>query len=90
MQSIGVRDMVVEKEREIILYVDDSEPSKRLVKEIASKGDGRNIKVIDVDEKRLRGWILLEYGTLKVPLMVTSSKIVEGYEKIRRELLENA
>jgi len=90
MQSIGVRDMVVEKEREIILYVDDSEPSKRLVKEIASKGDGRNIKVIDVDEKRLRGWILLEYGTLKVPLMVTSSKIVEGYEKIKRELLENA
>jgi len=90
MQKIGVEDMANRGSGEIVLYVDDSEPSRRLIKEIEAKKDGKNIKVIDVDEKRLRGWILLEYGTLSVPLMVTSSKIIEGYERIKRELLENA
>ncbi len=85
MQVRGVRTM--SDNVEVVLYVDKSEPSRKLVSEINSKGDGKRIKVVDVDARKLRGWILFEYGTTKMPLMVTSSKIVEGYEKIKKELL---
>lgn len=85
MQVRGVKTM--SDNVEVVLYVDKSEPSRKLVSEISSKGDGKKIKVVDVDARKLRGWILFEYGTTKMPLMVTSSKIVEGYEKIKKELL---
>jgi len=82
----GVASMQVNTS-EVIIFVDGGEKSKKLIKEIKNKNNGSSkIKIINVDEKKIRGWIYLEYGTLDVPLMVTPTEIVEGYDNIKKAI----
>jgi len=43
---------------------------------------------IDIDENGVRGWMLLEFGTSKTPVLATKDAILVGLEEIERYLLK--
>lgn len=66
-----------------VLFVDEGEASKKILEEL--KSDGRwteNLKIIDISKSKLRGWLLLEYGSVKTPMLVTGSNVISGYEEV--------
>ncbi|QOJ78225.1 hypothetical protein IG193_05475 [Infirmifilum lucidum] len=75
-----------------ILFVDGGEESKRLLTKFSVSKLLEKLKVVDVSKNGLRGWLLLEYGTTEVPLLVTEDavlsdpKSIEEYvEKLRKQ-----
>lgn len=74
--SVGIR---VE---EITLFVDGGEESK--VAENLLQRRGLRYRRIDVSSNGLRGWLLFEYGTAKVPLLVVGGTVLVGLEEIRK------
>ena len=66
------------------LFVDDNEESRearKLLKEM-----GVNFKEIDVSKGGVRGWMLLEFGAMEAPVMVTPSAVFMGLESIKKYL----
>ncbi len=76
----------MDEEREIILYVDESEESKEILKRLKSGANLSKIQVVDVGKNGLRGWLLLEYGTMKTPLMVTDRSVIGDPRRIMEYL----
>lgn len=76
----------MDEEREIILYVDESEESKEILKRLKNGANLSKIQVVDVGKNGLRGWLLLEYGTMKTPLMVTDRSIIGDPRRIMEYL----
>lgn len=70
--------------KEAILFVDGSEESKMAVEELRRKGV--KFREIDVRDNGLRGWLLFEYGTTRVPLLVSGSRVLVGLEEIVKAL----
>lgn len=63
-----------------VLFVDESEESRLLLSKL---GDvSKKLQVIDVSKNGLRGWLLMEYGTTEVPLLVTENSILSGIKSI--------
>jgi len=69
---------------EVLLFVDGGEESRAAEELLRERGV--RYKRIDVSANGLRGWLLFEYGTAKVPLMVAGGSIFVGLEEIRRFL----
>jgi len=69
---------------EAILFVDKGEESQRAQEALANAGI--KLRIIDVSKNGLRGWLLFEYGTSKVPLLVYDGKILAGLEEILKAL----
>ncbi|RLF02110.1 MAG: hypothetical protein DRK00_10485 [Thermoprotei archaeon] len=67
-----------------ILFVDGGEESREA--EEMLKQRGLKYRRIDVRDNGLRGWLLFEYGTSKVPMLVLNNKVLVGLEEIRRAL----
>ena len=42
---------------------------------------------IDIDENGVRGWMLLEFGTNKTPVLATKDAILVGLEEIEKYLV---
>lgn len=76
-----------EGKAEAVLFIDRSEESLRLLEHLKGNGALQRIKVIEVNG--LRGWLILEYGTPRVPLLVTENRIVAGAQEILSYLLSN-
>lgn len=76
----------MDKEGEIILYVDDSEESKEILEKLRNGNGSSKIQVVDVGKNGLRGWLLLEYGTMKTPLMVTERNVIGDPRRIVEHL----
>ena len=70
-----------------VLFVDKSGESLRLLHELESRGALRAVKVVEVDG--LRGWLILEYGVSRVPLLVTESRVISDPEEIISYLSRN-
>ena len=69
---------------EVVLFVDGSEESKAAEAELEKRG--LRFKRVDVSGNGLRGWLLFEYGTSKVPLLVMGGAVLVGLDEIRRGL----
>jgi len=41
---------------------------------------------VDVDERNLRGWMLIDFGHTETPLLVTPTITVVGLENIRKAI----
>lgn len=67
-----------------ILFVDEGEESREA--EEVLKRRGLEYRRIDVRGNGLRGWLLFEYGTSRVPMLVLGSRILVGIEEIRKAL----
>lgn len=67
---------------DVTLFVDQSEESRRAEELLREKGV--KYRRIDVSVNGLRGWLLFEYGTAKVPLLVTGGTILVGLEEIEK------
>ena len=67
-----------------ILFVDGGEESRKA--EEVLKQHGLRYRKIDVRSNGLRGWLLFEYGTSKVPMLVLNNRVLVGLEEIRRAL----
>lgn len=63
-----------------VLFVDNGEESKRLLERLGELKE--KIQVIDVSKNGVRGWLLLEYGTMEVPLLVTEHAVLTDAESI--------
>lgn len=70
---------------EAVLFIDKSEECLRLLEHLRGNGILQKIKVVEVDG--IRGWLALEYGTPRVPLLVTESRVVAGAKEILSYLL---
>lgn len=68
-----------EVEPEAILFVGEDPESAELLKKLAP-GVRERIKVVNVNG--LRGWLYVEYGTSRTPLLVTESRVVAGLQEI--------
>ena len=69
---------------EIVLFVDGGEESKAAEAELEMRG--LRFKRVDVSGNGLRGWLLFEYGTSKVPLLVVGGAVFVGLDEIKRGL----
>jgi len=69
---------------EVVLFVDGSEESKAAEAELEKRG--LKFRKVDVSGNGLRGWLLFEYGTSKVPLLVIGGSVLVGLNEIRRGL----
>jgi len=69
---------------EAVLFVDESEESKAAEAELEKRG--LKFKRVDVSRNGLRGWLLFEYGTVKVPVLVMGGLVLVGLEEIRKGL----
>ncbi len=69
--------------KNLVLFVGSDEDSKKLLEDIKIWGAHDKIKIVDVSVNGLRGWLLVEYGSTKTPLLVTNNTILSGYEEIR-------
>lgn len=69
---------------EALLFVDGSEESRAAEEELRKLG--LRFRRVDVSKNGLRGWLLFEYGTAKVPLLVVGNKVLVGLEEIREKL----
>ncbi len=67
-----------------MLFADEGEES-RMAEELL-KQQGLKYKRIDVSGSGLLGWLLFEYGTARVPLLVIGATVLVGLEEIRRFL----
>ena len=67
---------------EPLLFVDDEEEESRKAEE-ELKRLGVKYRKIDV-RNGLRGWLLFEYGTVKVPILVLEGAVLVGLDEIRR------
>lgn len=67
---------------EITLFVDGGEESREA--EALLQNRGLRYKRIDVSSNGLRGWLLFEYGTARVPLLVTGGTVLIGIEEIKK------
>ncbi len=76
------------KDTEAILYVDDDVESKMLLKKLKLSVKRSSIQIVDVGKNSLRGWLLLEYGTMKTPLMVTDRAVISEPQKIIEYILK--
>lgn len=70
---------------EVVLFVDNSEECLKLLEHLKGNGVLQKVKVVEVNG--IRGWLVLEYGTPRVPLLVTESRVVAGAEEILSYLL---
>ncbi|MEZ0344970.1 MAG: hypothetical protein ABWK01_00180 [Infirmifilum sp.] len=67
-----------------VLFVDDGEESKLLLSKL---GDySKQFKIVNVTKNGLRGWLVMEYGTTDVPLLVTENIVVSGAKNIEEQL----
>lgn len=71
---------------DIYLFVDNEKESKDTIRLLKEKG--LKCKVIDVSKNGIRGWLILEFGTSKTPILAFNKRIAVGYENIRN-LLKN-
>jgi len=71
---------------EIYLFVDDEKESKDIINILREKG--LKYKVIDVTKNGIRGWLILEFGTSKTPILAFNRRIAVGYKNIMN-LLKN-
>lgn len=71
---------------EITLFVDGGEESREA--EGILQRMGLKYKRIDVSSNGLRGWLLFEYGTAKVPLLVAGGTVLVGLEEIKKFYLK--
>ncbi|WP_191118556.1 hypothetical protein [Infirmifilum uzonense] len=81
----GASRMVMKDPTLGVLFVDGGEESRTLLSRL---GDiSGKIRIVDVSKNGLRGWLLMEYGTTEVPLLVTENSILSGVKNIM-EFLE--
>ncbi|MEM1641499.1 MAG: glutathione S-transferase N-terminal domain-containing protein, partial [Thermofilaceae archaeon] len=66
---------------EVTLFVDGGEESREAEELLQRKG--LKYRKIDVSSNGLRGWLLFEYGTAKVPLLVMGGTVLVGLEEIK-------
>ena len=66
--------------RDAVLFVDRSAESLQLLQALKSRNALRGVKMVEVDG--LRGWLILEYGVARVPLLVTENKVISNPEEI--------
>uniref|UniRef100_A0A7C4B9L6 Uncharacterized protein n=1 Tax=Thermofilum pendens TaxID=2269 RepID=A0A7C4B9L6_THEPE len=71
--------MKKEVEHEAILFVGEDPESAELLKRLAPSMRER-IRIVNVNG--LRGWLYVEYGTSRTPLLVTESRVVTGLQEI--------
>ncbi len=69
-----------------ILFVDGGEESKRLLAKFSASKLSEKLKVVDISKNGLRGWLLLEYGTAEVPLLVTEDAVLSDPKSIEEYL----
>uniref|UniRef100_A0A7C1T6Y8 Uncharacterized protein n=1 Tax=Thermofilum pendens TaxID=2269 RepID=A0A7C1T6Y8_THEPE len=74
-----------EMKPEAILFVGEDRESaellERLTQDICEK-----VRIVNVNG--LRGWLYVEYGTSRTPLLVTESRVVTGLQEILAFLRE--
>lgn len=66
---------------EALLFVDEEDDSRK-AEEFLSKL-GIRYRRIDV-RNGLRGWLLFDYGTVEVPLLVVGERVLVGFEEIKK------
>ena len=71
---------------ELTLFVDGGEESELAEKLLKEKGF--KYKRVDVSVNGLKGWLLFEYGTSAVPLLVAGGAVFVGLEEIKK-FIEN-
>jgi len=65
---------------DVILFIDENRESEKALAYL--QAHGVKFKVIDVRKNGIRGWLLLEFGSTKAPILVTSKNIIYGFENI--------
>ncbi len=88
MSAVGYSELRLEEASkrwgslgEALLFVDgdrDSEEAEELLNKLGVK-----YRKIDV-RNGLRGWLLFDYGTAEVPLLVVGEKVLVGLEEIKK------
>jgi len=75
---------MVESLVKVYLFADNGRESLEAEKLLRSMGV--EFKKIDVSRNGLRGWLLVEFGTMDTPIMTTPDAVVIGLENIQRYL----
>ncbi|RLE72705.1 MAG: hypothetical protein DRJ37_02275 [Thermoprotei archaeon] len=66
----------------VYLFTDNNEDSleaEKLLKDV-----GVEFKKIDVSKNGLKGWLLVEFGTMNTPIMTTPNAVIVGLENIQK------
>ena len=69
--------------KNMVLFVGNDDDSKKLLEDIKLWGAHDRIKIVDVSVNGLLGWLLVEYGSAKTPLLATNSTVLSGYNEIK-------
>jgi len=73
------------KKNEVYLFVEkNNSECERAVALLESSGIP--FVKIDIDENSVRGWMLLEFGSNKTPVLATKDAILVGLEEIEKYL----
>jgi len=74
--------VMVENLVKVYLFTDNNEDSleaEKLLKDV-----GVEFKKIDVSKNGLKGWLLVEFGTMNTPIMTTPNAVIVGLENIQK------
>lgn len=63
------------------LFINNNEDSRKAIEYLRSIG--LDFQIINVSTKN-KGWLLLEYGTMELPILTTINRIIYGYENIKK------
>lgn len=66
----------------VYLFTDNNEDSleaEKLLRDV-----GVEFKKIDVSKNGLKGWLLVEFGTMNTPIMTTPNAVIVGLENIQK------
>jgi hypothetical protein len=77
------RLMVETVKKSAVLFIGNDEDSKKLLEDLRTWGVYDLLKIVNVSANGLRGWLLVEYGSARTPLLVTDSAILTEYEEIK-------
>jgi len=66
----------------VYLFTDNNKDS--LEAEKILRNTGIEFKKIDVSKNGLKGWLLVEFGTMNTPIMTTPNAVVVGLENIQK------
>jgi len=82
-----LRGMRGEEVPEAVLFVGEDPESAELLRKLRPELRER-VRIVDVNG--LRGWLYVEYGTSRTPVLVTESRVVVGLQEILAFLSERA
>ena len=85
LTSIGGKYM---RKTKVCLFVEKNNDECKKIEEILVEM-GIPYEKIDIDDNGIRGYMMKDFGTTKVPLLVTPNAIVIGLEAIKKYLEMN-